>query len=363
MKQNSRLRAPLLRCVVGFAFAACVNAQEPARDAGRGFEGNWEVTHYDKEGKASPARYIAIARDWPLNVDREWEKGSDVLKSRPPRLWFRQRDPNSPLIYSGTHNRNTIGAVGEIFPKDGTVKFSYPYNEGTAEVRLTGPNTVQGRWTHGEKSGAESWRRAAPRIHSVQWRTQKGTVRSAYGEVGRMETHYNPDDWARGNRATWDVTIYGDDLWGYHVPWVDGYGVESAPCVPIHDEKSKQVIGVQITGHFWSDASPGRRTLHFDDFEIPFDLVVTGFPADKMPVVPELRFVRFSNGRYEPAAELHHGDEFCVEAVYKAKPPQAPGKVRLAWTDGQPREVDVVVTEDEKVFRSARLKLEPPAGP
>jgi hypothetical protein len=185
-------------------------------------------------------------------------------------------------------------------------------------------------------------------------------------EVGRLETVYSADDWVAGNRRGFNVRIFGDNLWGHHVVWADAEGIAATRTHGITDPKSEKplkVVGIEVQGLFWSAASPGRKVLHLDGIKIPFDLEVKGFPEEKKPPAPELRFVRLVGGRYEPVAELRHGDEFYVEASYAVKPPQPPAKAELSWTDGQPRDVEFTATEDAKLFRSPRMKLESPTAP
>jgi len=122
----------------------------------------------------------------------------------------------------------------------------------------------------------------------------------------------------------------------------------------------ENAIGIAVTGKTWSAATPGRMNLYLDGIRIPFDLVVHGYPEEKLPPAPELRFVRATVGRFEPAAMLRHGDEFHVEALYPRRPSRPPAEVELTWTDGQPRSVPVLPTDDVRVFRSGPLRLLPP---
>ncbi len=298
------------------------DAQELTFDPGSVFEGNWEVIQYDKPKPGQKTvSYIAIARDWPMNSDPAWTAHIDPGQSRPPRQWIRARNAKSDLIYSVTHNRNSIGNVGVIAPRvGGDLEFSYPYKGGNAAVHLTGPMSVEGQWIRGDRSGAEKWHRVFPRLTEIQWEAA-GKQRVKFGkELGRLETNYNPDDWVRGNRPGWRVEIYGENLWGHHVAWVDGTGVEAFDCQPLPPTATgKNVRGISVSGVFWSDATPGRRNLRLDELRIPFDLVVNGYPKDKEPsfperlLAPEIRFRTSEEPGDIPVREILRDEPFYVD--------------------------------------------------
>ena len=263
------------------------------------------------------------------------------------------------------------GGFGQMKPPfSSPLSFKHGYNfpshalwGAKAELRITGPNEIRGSWTYGDEQGDVAWSRAMPSVSDVEFQSGETKERIASGgKAGRVMTKYSgPDNEMRGNRPRFTIRVFGDNLWGHHVCWIDGTDLELITTSPIYVPKDSgkphDVAGISMNVNVWPRATPGRKILHVDDIEIPFDLLVEGFPA-----VPELRFVRFAGGKYEPVAGLRHGDEFFVEARYSEKPQQAPGKVQLTWTDGQPREVEVLPVEDGKLFRSARLKLEPPAA-
>ena len=363
------LHAPFLALSLIVWFGRTLSAQE----APGPWEGNWEITYTDAPKKGGTLKsYAAIARDWPVPQDTAFEKGVGVGQSRPARTWIPVRDANSELVYSSTHDRNSTGNVGVIKPAaDGSLKLKHPYGHlghwgGESEVRLAGADAVQGTWKYGkDEGGRESWRRVRPRITKIEFSAREESNVN-FGEPGRMTTKYSADDWAGGNRPGFTVKIYGENLWGHHVVWVDAPGINASRFSPITVDPKEglplNVAGIRVDGLFWSSATPGRKILHVDDLQIPFDLEITGYPEEKLAPVPELRFLRVVKDRMEPAGELRHGDEFCVEARYAVKPAAAPGKVQLSWTDGQPREVELKPTDDPHLFRSARLKLEPPAA-
>jgi hypothetical protein len=350
--------------LLGLAAAVAASGQDkPAAPSGEGFEGNWVVTYgdYPEKGKTSKA-FITIARTWTVPPDPAFDKGVAVGQSRPPRKWVPQRDPTSPLVHSA------IGLPrGDLnLSEEGTLRIKYPYHHlgnsgGVSEVSITGANSASGRWSYNDGGGSESWTRAQPSIREIEF-VSDITDKVPLGEVGRMKTSYSADDWAAGNRSVFMIYVRGDDLWGHHVAWMDAEGIAvwGAESRPISSDPNAAHL-LEIHGAFWSAASPGRKILHVDGFKIPFDLEVTGFPEERKPPVPELRFVRLNGDKYEPVAQLRHGQQFCVEALYRKKPPTAPGKVELNWTQGSPIEVEVRPTDDEKVFRSEPIRLEPSA--
>jgi hypothetical protein len=339
------------------------------------YEGNWivEFTNSPEKGKVETT-FITLARRWQPLLNGKQNPGRNHPPESGALLTF------GPVPESSLHGGD-FGTVKPPFGNKLTFKHSYGvlgHWGGTSEVSRTGPNEIRGTWSYGEKRGETIMRRAIPRVTAVEFSSnirpqaeekyRLASDRVLFGEqVGKAEATYAAYGTMRGNMAQITIRVFGEHLWGHHVCWIEGTDLEVPTISHIPADKATpkpdHVIGLSLSVYAFSNASTGRKILHVDDIQIPFDLVMHDVPDAKKPKVPELRFVRFANDRYEPAAELRHGDEFCVEAVYSAKPNQPPGKVRLSWTDGQPREVEVMATEDAKLFRSARMKLDAPPRP
>lgn len=79
--------------------------------------------------------------------------------------------------------------------------------------------------------------------------------------------------------------------------------------------------------------------------------------------IPELRFVRLIGGNWQAVESLEDGAEFSVEATYKAKPTNPAEMVEIAAVGaelGHTESVKLEPTADEKIFRSAVIRLEHP---
>jgi hypothetical protein len=350
------------------AFAAPTPAQAPPAAS---FEGNWIGEWFDTPEKGkSVKRRVSVSRATQLLCNGK--PFNPVLEAPPGEgcLWMLQRI--TPPTWAFSSNDHPISVTGRSLTL-GHPAYGFIDWGATSELQLIAANEVSGRWTKEQKGGAVRWRRAVPQVTRIDY-ISGPEVRDRVTPAdrpGRVELTYDRfwSSWqnnARGNRQRFQILIYGEHLWGHHVVYVEGLDLEAyrASTVPDPDRPGEE--GLRLDVVVWPSATPGRKILHVDDRQIPFDLVIKNFPggtpAAPRPKVVRLRYLRSKNDQLVTVTgAVTHGELFYVEATFDAPPAEREHQVRLSWeAGGGGAQVTLKPTADPKVFRSEAIRLQPP---
>ena len=368
------------------------NPNRPAGEApwtGPSPVGNWivEFRDYPDPGRAAPVA-LAVSAPSSLQCERAASGGCYLRKVTDPNADWEVREVARPGAWAvGTISRKSRGGMltlnhPSFFVLSGT----------QTTFRPAGADRIQGQWTHADIRGGKPspvvWRRGVPRITRVKFISALESETTPGGPPAPVRVGYNDIFWGARTPAyapQFTVEIYGENLWGHllvHLPkdvdmiaWEPTYIQNPAGTDPV----TANVIGLRVQVLILGErpgsapdrevpkATPGRKTLVFNDLDIPFDLEITGFPGGatgtttRTTKLMELRYVELRDGKYVPiAGELKHGAVFYVEAAFDATPADREYVVKLDWGVGPGSEVTVRPSSDAKVFRSEALRLQAP---
>ena len=217
--------------------------------------------------------------------------------------------PKTPVWTLGgiTNKAQIVHGVKKLEVEPSLVTVNYfPYVHNQDElVRNLGTDSPDGTWTsryNGKDIRGQSvWRRAVPRITRAVFHFNAGTrmapdkreSATAPNELkAEVRLGYDPWDWGpsnnmRGNRPTFRVDIYGENLWGVHYPWIDprtrlelddnyyicGNGERNAGWTACLG-KAGGVVGISYGVNIWNGVKPGTKMLFLDGVPVTFELVV-----------------------------------------------------------------------------------------
>lgn len=266
--------------------------RDPAIDPNLLLEGNW-IIEWQGESGEPPAHAVLSKGGRRTCVDNP--DGS---------CWYRFiREPDAAWhlgFWSESHGGNSaeITMTGK-----GALTATYGYYHlglwGGTSVVSGGPDGMRGTWTY-DGSGPEIWTRVRARVDRVAWPGDAGAEANlADPPVTVVSSYSGPGNDMHGNRPRFELQLLGEDLWGLHDFWMPrAEGLEIASldyiCAPSEDGYATHgdhsvclrqggVLGVQLGFIVWSEAKPGLQTLYFNDQEIPFNLVLEGYPQPAEP--------------------------------------------------------------------------------
>ena len=178
--------------------------------------------------------------------------------------------------------------------------------------------TIIGEWSYQERpnfrdatvnlKGKEIWRRAKPSIARVGFKYDTGETDSRgylilrdrqtpAGTPGLVELTYGGPNWSPetkslGDRPSFPLEVFGENLWGTHQPWIEPTtGLVATLQGEIHRGDNPldpaSVIGMKMLVYVLPAAKPGRKTLYLDGIPIPFELVIKGYPGKVGAETPE----------------------------------------------------------------------------
>ena len=334
-----------------------VHAQQPSATIPPVYEGNWVMEFTNSPNKGDVLRMlVTLPGKWQLLCNGASFSPSNSGAPAVGGNWSYRHEP-STSIPAGDFGTVTAGGAG-VKIKHGY--FVLVHWGGASEVSIKGPDEAGGNWTYNDNGGSTVWRRSKPTIDRVRLQGLSETE-APFGTMGRLEMNYAPGGGMRGNRPKAAIEVYGKDLWGQHVCWLEGTDLELFPPSPIFTKgqpsKPENIIGLRMEMVYWGNATPGRKTLHVGSLQIPFDLHIRDYPEMRKPAVG---FARFADGKFQPATELLAGELFVVEVRYDKAPKPAPTTVKVGAADGDLRDVPVAATKDPLIFRSELLRVEPP---
>jgi hypothetical protein len=268
------------------------NMRDPTLDPNLPLEGNWLI---DWQGESEePPGYAVLSKGGTWSCIDDPEGG----------CWYRfTRDPASEWrLGFWAEDGGNSASVEMTGPGQFTAEYGYGhfgYSGGVSTVS-GGPDGITGKWKHGERSGSEVWQRMIPRVDTVFW---PGDINSeatlADPPVTVVSTYSGAGNDMRGNRPGFVLDLMGENLWGrqdYWMPRADGLEIKGIRyiCAPAQDGyvnhgdfsvcmRQGGVIGVELEFIVWGHARPGLQTLYFNDQEIPFNLVLEGYPQPAEP--------------------------------------------------------------------------------
>ena len=342
-----------------------------------GIEGNWFVVWSDtpEPGQTEKA-ILTLRKPWTSTAVRD-ESGA--------RYWTYGRveeDDWTLSGYLGEHYDSGYTAVTPKVSPNGRIEIEHPFFVlghwgGESAVEPAGPDTITGSWSYHDAGGAERWRRAIPKITRVKFISDVEHELDFDAGLGRVEKSYSDYWWGpsndmRGNRPSFWVEVYGENLWGHHVAnIVDEPDLEPLGSSYIWDETAdvpQHIVGLKFQIVIWPQFAPGRKTLLVDDMPIPFDLIVHGYAEEESPF--ELRFVRRDGAVYEEITGevLPYGAAIAVELQFASDRDEAEKTVELEWDTGEDTsaEAEIVakpVPQNPRLYRSEPFYLLPPPIP
>lgn len=362
------------------------NQKQPAEEspwAGPSPVGNWIVEYrdYPDVGGVGPVA-LMVYESVSLRCERAANGGCYLRKVADPAADWLVGEVARPGHTAPVSRKSRGGMLTLNHP------FFFVLEGASTTFRPTSATEMSGQWTHGDIRGGKPspvvWRRGVPRITRVKFISALESETTPGGPPARVRVGYDAVYWGAGTPAyapQFTVEIYGENLWGHHVvhlpkdvdmiTWEPAYIQDPAGTNPV----TANVIGVRVQVLILGErpgsvperevpkATPGRKTLVFNDLEIPFDLDITGFPGEisKTSKLLNLRYVELRDGQYVPiTGELKHGEVFYVEAAFDAAPTSKEYVVKLEWGGGAGSDVRVTPSSDAKVFRSEAIRLQAP---
>lgn len=266
------------------------------RDSQLSAEGNWEIEWHDYPEKGQVTRAVGV-------LYRTWEKVCVEVAGGGCRYQNKLKENDnhwsmtyriSPFEHGQTVQQLSVSKTGEI-------KLEWGYHTlghwgGQSELRQISSNEIRGNWRYGDRSAAEIWKRAPPRVTRVVLKS-KTTSEAAFGGA---PAKVQVDGWDSNNnrdvRANFDLEIYGENLWGHHlIDFGEGVDIEFSSVFGnnILSDGSRffsflynpsKVIGIAGRGLLRQHATPGPKTINVDGIAVPFELVISGFPETESSV-------------------------------------------------------------------------------
>lgn len=268
------------------------NIRDPAIDPNLPLEGNWMI---EWQGDSDESLGYAV-----LSKGGAWKCVDDPEGG----CWYRfTRDPAAEWhLGFWAEDGGNSASVEMTGPGQFTAEYGYGhlgYSDGVSIVS-GGLDGITGKWKQGDRSGSEVWRRVVPRVDTVIWPGDIGAEATlADPPVTVISTYSDAGNEMRGNRPSFVIDLMGENLWGRHDYWMPrAQGLEigdiSYICAPAEDGYANHgdfsvcmrqggVIGVELEFVVWGHARPGLQTLYFNDQEIPFNLVLEGYPQPAEP--------------------------------------------------------------------------------
>lgn len=257
----------------------------PAIDSNLGLEGNWIIHWADSD---EPDGYAVLSKGGAIDCVGEpcWSEFA--------------RDPAAP--WEVVFWQPGGGSAGYVdMAADGLLNVYYfnfhlGTNGGRSIGRAVSSDRIEGAWTYVDQEGAESWVRVRSKIRWFQAYSEGPEDTKAIGgnPLAVRTTYIPPGNYMRGNRSSFIIDVYGDELWGRHYPWIAREtGLEiwdvSYICTPAdggyvtHSDwavcfNQGGVEGLSIEIIVWPDAAPGLQHLYIDGMPIPLELEVAGWP-------------------------------------------------------------------------------------
>lgn len=299
-------------------------------------EGNWEVTSTNtpKEGETAVSHISLRAAQQLMRNGVPFNSGDGFVKVPNGTLWYYQRV--DALHWMG-QRRDAVALSA-----DGTLTVTGHWGR-VSTLRFVGPDTLRGSWKHKDNSGEEIWQRLTPRITAIEF-AGKTTDRVVPGDqLGRLHVNYEGGDGMRGNKRSFEVRIFGENLWGRHHVWIEGVDVEAYWLTPIHDDKigpERKIIGLKLRGYVWSGVSPGRKNLRFNNLTIPFFLALDGYPNDAV-ALDWLEADRFGGRRLVTEAPVGTDVILRARAFQPGGADRIDTTVRVSRADGSTENVPV----------------------
>lgn len=314
--------------------------EEPIRKSG--LEGNWVVEYSDADNVKGKTLFGYYSM-WP---------GENATTTG---LWN----------YSVCSVPGSSGCGEGQIPvsPEGKVRHQHGYGfmglwGGFSTVKQVGPDELRGRWTYQDAyGGAEVWRRVRPQVSRVVLSSDVSVDFDPRKRPGRVEKTYDGYWWgptvtARANRPKFNITIYGNNLWGRHdiriSPRLDTDNLvlsdlELGCCGNVFGT-GREIVGLGMEVLAWAGAVPGRKILYVDDIAIPFDFIIHGHPQEDEVVWPDdatkpreenykLAFLVESTSGFVAAEGMRvkEGDFFIVEVSFEEPPEETPVVVDLEW--------------------------------
>jgi hypothetical protein len=340
-------------------------------------EGNWFVEWRDcPEPGQTGQGALTLAKPW--EIEPEWtESGA--------RRWVHTRQDDAEWTATGWCGEGFVQGhprvAAEVSPAGRVTMescFLLGYWGGESVVQQAGDNEMRGRWTYEGEEGIATWRRAIPKITRVKFISDVEDEVSYGARPGRVQDTFHSFWWGptndmTGNRPSFWIEVYGDNLWGHHTVDLGGE-LDLQPCAfsYIEDEDAvglpDKAVGLKVEVLIWPAFRPGRKTLFVDGMEIPFDLIVEGYEG---PEQPELRFVREEDGGFVPIGDKleFYGDPLYLESRYESEQDgdTRPGHVSWYSEDGeQLGTLSLTLTrtaEEPLLYRSEVFYVMPPPIP
>lgn len=258
------------------------------------FEGNW-TEEYKKDGKVVAVRRVSLYKT-------QISYGSFVVTpSRQDRRgpWSCSRIDGWEIDTNGNRSRSGAGPIWCSIGENGELTSS---SYGSVVMSKAGPNQMSGtwaiddNWTKRHEKGTGASRRAIPRIDRVQFVGDKVDEITYGDDTGTLEFKYQGPVYghARANRRNVYISVYGENLWGFHRMWIDPvHNLEIGGASYIQgkadpDGSFNSVIGITFGFVTWPGMFPGKKILWIDDIPIPFELVLTNFPEGGLPAAKKI---------------------------------------------------------------------------
>ena len=260
--------------------------------------GNWLVSLSDKEGTVIHKQHIVIVAPYKSYCDPvdKIVCGYKVMDD-PDGKWdsYYYGDGNifdRGFSFGGPYSLNFkhSSGIGNHWGSNSKINFSRDKGVGKWES--------QGR---DGGTGREEWTRLRPKINKITFsgvsrRDPPEASTVSYGVTGKVTGKFNklwgPQNNAPGTRPYFELTIYGENLWGHHV--IDmKHGVGFDPlsnCINLFDKNSKNFnghVGLKCTVNVWPGTSNGTKIWRLDNLEIPFDFDIIGL-KDSDDAKPEI---------------------------------------------------------------------------
>jgi len=352
-----------------FIVIACAIASNAAGDPNTpmpSIEGNWLVQWHDTPEKGKVLQGA-------LALNKRWSRRPITTESG-QRYWVSTRDPESAWHaegkigddYGGSYEGTPqASATGQIVTQHGYGFLGHW--GGLSKLSQTGPDTLEGQWTYRKQGGAERWQRVTSRVTRVVFHSDISDE-VVYGQgVGRVEKSYNPDWWGpgnsmRGNRPTFWIQIYGQNLWGHHV-----LNFRDAPDLELLDQRyifqdgrthsrlwhPERTVGIQATVVIWPGFTPGRKVLLVDDMEIPFDFIPTGYYPAKT-----VQFMRPKGEGFVQTNKLYLDEPFYVHVGFDGLPQRVRRDLVLTFDNGDRRTLKISTSKlGLKIYDTSELHL------
>jgi hypothetical protein len=309
--------------VISFADDSILFPQLKSQTA-QNISGNWLVNLSDKDGKVLHNQHIVIEAPYKSYCEAV---SKDVCN-------YRVMDDPDGKWDSYYYGDGNIFDRGFSFGGPYTLNYEHSYGIGNhwgsnSKIIFSRDKGV-GKWESQGRDGGtgrEEWTRLLPKISKI---TFSGVSRGdppvvstvSYGVTGKvtgkLSPLWGPNNTAPGTRPYFNITIYGENLWGHHV--IDmKHGVGFDPlshCKSLYDKNSKNLnghIGLKCTVNVWHGTSNGTKIWRLDNLELPFDLDIIGLkdsddakPEKSIEANMELKFIKPKSLKQASNSNTHY---------------------------------------------------------